>query len=131
MPADLDAAKYVSFTSYKRDGSPKSLPVWIVPFEGGYAFTTDANAFKVKRVRHDARVMIAASNFKGVVKSDAVIHTGAAVILAGHDAARVASVVKKKYRVTYTLITLNNVLKRIRGKDDGTGETAIKVMLAE
>jgi hypothetical protein len=39
--------------------------------------------------------------------------------------------VKKKYRVTYTLITLNNLLKRIRGKDDGTGETAIKVMLAE
>ena len=131
MPADLDRAKYVSFTSYKRDGSPKSLPVWIVPFEGGYAFTTDADAFKVKRVRHDARVTVTASNFKGVVQPDAVVHTGAAVILTGEDAARVASAVKKKYRLTYTLITLNNVLKRIRGKDDGSGETAIKVMLAE
>jgi PPOX class probable F420-dependent enzyme len=131
MPADLDRAKYVSFTSYKRDGSPKSLPVWIVPFEGGYAFTTDANAYKVKRVRHDARVTIAVSSFKGVVPPDAVVYTGAGVILTGDDAARVASIVKKKYRVTYTLITLNNVLKRIRGKDDGTGETAIKVMLAE
>ena len=131
MPADLDRAKYVSFTSYKRDGSPKSLPVWIVPFEGGYAFTTDADAFKVKRVRHDARVTVTASNFKGVVQPDAVVHAGAAVILTGEDAARVASAVKKKYRLTYTLITLNNVLKRIRGKDDGSGETAIKVMLAE
>jgi PPOX class probable F420-dependent enzyme len=131
MPADLDRAKYVSFTSYKRDGSAKSLPVWIVPFEGGYAFTTDANAYKVKRVRHDARVTIAVSSFKGVVPPDAVTYTGAGVILTGDDAARVASIVKKKYRVTYTLITLNNVLKRIRGKDDGTGETAIKVMLAE
>jgi PPOX class probable F420-dependent enzyme len=131
MPADLDGAKYVSFTSYKGDGSPRSLPVWVTPFEGGYAFTTDADAFKVKRVRHDARVTIAVSNFKGVVKSDAPIYTGAAVILSGDDAARVAFLIKKKYRVTYTLITLNNVLKRIRGKDDGSGETAIKVMLAE
>lgn len=130
MPADLDRAKYVSFTSYKRDGSPKSLPVWVVPFEGGYAFTTDADAYKVKRVRRDARVTLAVSSFKGVVPSDAVVYTGAAVILEGDDAARVASAIKKKYWLMYTLITLNNVLKRIRGKDNGTGETAIKVMLA-
>ena len=41
MSADLDNAKYVSFTSYKKDGTTVSLPVWVVPFEGGYAFTTD------------------------------------------------------------------------------------------
>ena len=59
MPADLDAAKYVSFTTYKKDGNAVSLPVWVVPFEGGYAFTTDHDAFKVKRVRRDPRATLA------------------------------------------------------------------------
>ena len=35
MPADLDAAKYVSFVSSKKDGTPAATAVWLVPFEGG------------------------------------------------------------------------------------------------
>ena len=31
MTADLDAAKYVSFVTYKKDGSPVAAPVWVVP----------------------------------------------------------------------------------------------------
>ncbi|MCX6517649.1 MAG: pyridoxamine 5'-phosphate oxidase family protein [Actinobacteria bacterium] len=94
MSADLDNAKYVSFTSYKKDGTTVSLPVWVVPFEGGYAFTTDPGAFKVKRVRRDARVSLAVCSFKGKVSPDAVTHSGAAVILEGEDGNRVARVLK-------------------------------------
>ena len=90
MSADLDNAKYVSFTSYKKDGTTVSLPVWVVPFEGGYAFTTDPGAFKVKRVRRDARVSLAVCSFKGKVSPDAVTYNGAAVILEGEDGNRVA-----------------------------------------
>jgi hypothetical protein len=114
MSADLDNAKYVSFTSYKKDGTTVSLPVWVVPFEGGYAFTTDPGAFKVKRVRRDART-----------------YSGTAVILEGEDGNRVARAIQKKYRIGYTLITLQSRLNRLRGKESHAAETAIKVMLSE
>lgn len=131
MSADLDNAKYVSFTSYKKDGTTVSLPVWVVPFEGGYAFTTDPGAFKVKRVRRDARVSLAVCSIKGKVSPNAVTHSGAAVILDGDDGARVARAIQKKYPIGYTLITLQSRLNRLRGKETHSAETAIKVMLSE
>ena len=131
MSADLDNAKYVSFTSYKKDGTTVSLPVWVVPFEGGYAFTTDPGAFKVKRVRRDARVSLAVCSIRGKVSPDAVTYSGAAVILEGEDSNRVARAIQKKYRIGYTLITLQSRLNRLRGKESHAAETAIKVMLSE
>ena len=131
MSAELNNAKYVSFTSYKKDGTTVSLPVWVVPFEGGYAFTTDPDAFKVKRVRRDARVSLAVCSIKGKVSPDATTYSGAAVILEGKDGDRVARAIQKKYRIGYTLITLNARLNRLRGKESRAAETAIKVMLSE
>ena len=131
MPADLDAAKYVSFTSYKKDGTAVSLPVWVVPFEGGYAFTTDPDAFKVKRVRRDARVSLAVSTFKGVVAPDATVHHGTAEVVDGEKATQVAAIVQKKYKIMYLFIIAQSRLQRLRGKDSHSAETAIKVTLSK
>ena len=130
MPADLDAAKYVSFTTYKKDGTPVALPVWIVPFDGGYAFTTDTNSFKVKRVRNDARASLAVSNMKGAVADGAVVHEGAAVVLNADDVKRVAELVKAKYKVGWALLGVMSVAKKLLGKGStATAECAIKVTL--
>jgi PPOX class probable F420-dependent enzyme len=131
MPADLDAAKYVSFTTYKKDGNPVSLPVWVVPFEGGYAFTTDHDAFKVKRVRRDSRATLAVCTFKGQVAPDATIYQGTAVLLDGPDSKRVAALVRKKYSVMYLAIIAQSWLKRIFGKESHAADLAIKVTLTK
>jgi PPOX class probable F420-dependent enzyme len=131
MPADLDAAKYVSFTTYKKDGNAVSLPVWVVPFEGGYAFTTDHDAFKVKRVRRDSRATLAVSTFKGVVAADAAVYQGNAVLLDGPDSKRVADLVRKKYRIMYLAIIANSWLKRLFRKDSHAADLAIKVTLTK
>lgn len=131
MPADLDAAKYVSFTTYKKDGNAISLPVWVVPFEGGYAFTTDHDAFKVKRVRRDPRATLAVSTFKGLVAVDATVYEGTAVVLDGPDSQRVATLVRKKYRVMYLAIIAQSTLRRMFGKASHAADTAIKVTLTK
>ena len=41
--------KYVSFVSSKKDGTPAATAVWLVPFEGGYAFTTDAEPMRTTK----------------------------------------------------------------------------------
>ena len=131
MPADLDAAKYVSFTTYKKDGNPVSLPVWVVPFEGGYAFTTDHDAFKVKRVRRDSRATLAVCTFKGHVAPDATVYQGTAVVLDGPDSKRVADLVRKKYSVMYLAIIAQSAMRRLFGKASHAADTAIKVTLTK
>ena len=131
MPTDLDAAKYVSFTTYKKDGNPVSLPVWVVPFEGGYAFTTDHDAFKVKRVRRDSRATLAVCTFKGQVAPDAIVHVGTAVVLDGPDSKRVAALVRKKYSVMYLAIIAQSAVRRLFGKGSHAADTAIKVTLTK
>jgi uncharacterized protein len=131
MPADLDAAKYVSFTTYKKDGTAVSLPVWVVPFDGGYAFTTDHDAFKVKRIRRDPRAALAVSTFKGVVSPDSTVYQGTAVVLDGPASKRVADLVRKKYQIMYLAIIVQSWLRRIFGKASHAADTAIKVTLTK
>ena len=131
MPAHLDAAKYVSFTTYKKNGDPVSLPVWVVPFDGGYAFTTDHDAFKVKRVRRDSRATLAVCTFKGQVAPDATVYQGTAVLLDGPDSKRVAALVRKKYSVMYLAIIAQSAVRRLFGKGSHAADTAIKVTLTK
>ena len=128
MPADLDSARYVSFTTYRRNGTPVSAAVWVVPFDGGYAFTTDPGSAKVRRIANDARATLRVCDVRGRVADGAAEHVGAAVLLGPEDTERVAALVKRKYRVGWVLISAMAVLERIRGKGRAA-EGAIKVTL--
>ncbi|MGA1363171.1 MAG: PPOX class F420-dependent oxidoreductase [Ilumatobacteraceae bacterium] len=128
MPADLDAARYVSFTTHRRDGTPVSLPVWIVPFDGGYAFTTDPGSAKVRRIANDARATLRVCDIRGRVADGTTEHAGSAVLLGPEDTERVATLVRRKYRFGWMLISAMAVLERIRGKGRAA-EGAIKVTL--
>lgn len=129
MPADLDDARYVSFTTYKKNGAPVSLPVWVVPFDGGYAFTTDLNSHKVRRVRNDARATLRVCDVRGRVTDGAVTHTGAAVVLADADIARVTDLVKAKYRIGWVLLGAMELWRKITSKSHDSADAAIKVIL--
>jgi len=128
MPADLDSARYVSFTTHRRDGTPVSLPVWVVPFDGGYAFTTDPTSAKVRRIGNDARATLRVCDMRGRVADGATEHAGTAVLLGPEDTERVAALVKRKYRVGWVLISAMALLERLRGKGRAA-EGAIKVTL--
>ena len=130
MPADLDKAKYVSFVTYKKDGNAVAAPVWVVPFEGGYAFTTDPDAFKVKRLRNDARATLTVCDMRGKIAEGAVVHTGAAVILNEADTKRVDALIQKKYTIGYRMLGVFSLLKKIAGKGSTAGDAAIKVTLS-
>jgi len=130
MPQELDSAKYVSFTSYKKDGTPVSLPVWVVPFDGGYAFTTDSHSYKVKRIKNDARATLRVCDIRGRVSDGTKEFSGAAVVLGADDVARVTELVKKKYRIGWALLGVTAAWKKITGKGStATAEAAVKVTI--
>lgn len=130
MPSELDRARYVSFTSYKRNGEAVSLPVWVVPFEGGYAFTTDPDAFKVKRVRNNPKVTLRVCSVRGKVEPGVKEFRGTAEYVDAATAGRINRAIRRKYWLAYRLlITPSNLWSRLRGGSAAAGHAAIKITL--
>src|SRR5947199_3925151 len=70
-PADLKAlfpGRYLSVTSFKRDGTGVATPVWFVS-DGGRLFAfTDLHSAKVRRIRRDAHVLVAPCRADGKLR---------------------------------------------------------------
>ena len=129
MSADLDSAKYVSFVTYKKDGTPIATPVWVVPYDGGYAFTTDPTAYKVRRIKNDARATLTVCDMRGKVSDDATTHLGSAVLLNDEQSKEVAQLVAQKYSIGVKLLGVMSVVKKLLGKGSTAGDAAIKVTI--
>lgn len=131
MPQELDRARYVSFTSLKRDGTAVALPVWVVAFEGGYAFTTDRDAFKVKRVKHNPNATLRVCSMRGKVAPGTMEYRGTAEYVDAATADRVNRAIRRKYWFAYrVLIAPSNLWSRLRGGSGAAGHAAIKVTLS-
>jgi PPOX class probable F420-dependent enzyme len=129
MPAEIDNARYVSFVSYKKDGTTVATPVWIVPFDGGYAFITASEAFKTRRIRNDARATLAICDMRGKVPQDAKVYLGSAVVLDAHETEKVVALIDSKYWIGTKLLTVMSLIKKIVGKRSSPDDAAIKVTL--
>ena len=53
------SGKYLSLTSFRRDGTGVATPVWFVEADGRLLVETDASSYKVRRIRRDPQVTIA------------------------------------------------------------------------
>jgi uncharacterized protein len=129
MAHDLNSARYVAFVSYKKDGTPVSTPVWIVPFENGFAFTTEPNSYKVRRIRNNSRVTLTRCDMRGKIADGARSFVGTAEVLDEHDARSVEALVAKKYWIGVRLLGVLSLWKKISGKGSTAGDAAIKVTL--
>lgn len=63
--ANLDGHSYMRLTTFRRDGTPVSVPVWFVQHGDGVYFTTHPNTWKVKRIAHNPRVEIGPCTMTG------------------------------------------------------------------
>lgn len=121
--------KYVAFTTYKRNGETKSLPVWITDLgDGTVGFTTASSSYKVKRLRNDNRVMLQPCDQRGNVRAGTEQATGTGEILSGAEFKAVEALIKSKYGFAFTMITMIGKAAKLIGKGSGT-DTAIKITL--
>lgn len=127
MSAIVDE-KYVSLTTYRKDGSAKALPVWIADFgDGTIGFTTAANSYKVKRIGNDPRVTLQPSNAKGEVKDGTEVVTGTATVVTGDESDPYADHVKAKYGIQYRLVWVFGKFMNLIGK--GGDRAAVVITL--
>lgn len=125
----LSDEKYVCFTTYRKDGTPKPLPVWIADLgDGTIGFTTSSSSYKVKRLANDARVTVQPSNSKGVVTDGSEAVSGTAEVVTGDEFVRCQAILKKKYGIQYFFISTVGKISKLIGKGSGT-DCAVKITL--
>lgn len=66
--AGVAAERYISLETFKRDGTGVRTPVWFARLDGKLYVFTDGTSFKVKRLRRDARIRVAACNASGGIR---------------------------------------------------------------
>lgn len=121
---DLGDETYVSITTFKRDGTPVSTPVWVARDDGKLLIHSAANSWKVKRIRRDKHVRLAACSAGGKVRGDAF--DGEATILA--DTARVEALEARKYGLLYRLTrSFTAAMRWLRRKP---GEESVTIAVA-
>jgi PPOX class probable F420-dependent enzyme len=89
-------------TSYRRNGTPVSSPVWFVTDQGEVRLWTATLSGKVKRLRHDSRCDIAPCTVLGRVTGSPL--AGRARILPATDGASIQSRLRAKYFVQKRLL---------------------------
>lgn len=107
----LARARYVSLTTFRKDGTPVSTPVWVVS-EGGYLqVLSKATTGKVKRLRNNAHVTIAPCDARGGLQGDPVDGT-ATVIEDPELIGRVERLVFDRYGVAARVMRLLDKARR-------------------
>lgn len=87
----LSEGKYLSLTTFRKDGTPVATPVWVARDGDRLVVTTEADSGKAKRLRNSGRVLLAPCDYRGKLTGEQV--EGTAVLLDEAESARVRAIV--------------------------------------
>jgi uncharacterized protein len=109
--APLLKERYVSLTTFRKNGAAVATPVWFVESNGTMYIGTDATAGKVKRIRHSGRVTLASCTAGGKVLSPHVEGLASIVSDPG-EIARAQAALARKYGMQVRLIAFSQGIAR-------------------
>ena len=108
----LAGEKYISLTTFKKDGTAVATPVWVVSDDGRRLLVwTGPDTWKVKRLRRDPRVVVAASDYRGRVRGESV--EGVGRLLDIPQGSLVEPLLDRKYGLMRRLLGVFNRLVRV------------------
>ncbi|MBB6626647.1 PPOX class F420-dependent oxidoreductase [Nocardioides sp. KIGAM211] len=107
--------KYMSFTTFRKNGDPVSSPTWVVPVsDGRVGFWTAMGSGKTKRLKNNPKVTVQASDVRGNVKDGFPLITGEAEMV---QSGRLFDEVHAKVRAKYGFMTkLTKVMGKVMGQ---------------
>ena len=106
--------KYLSVTSFRRDGTGVATPLWFVRENGHLLAETDAGSGKAKRIRRNSAVTVAECNASGKVKGEPI--AAHAEFLPESERQRVEALIGRKYRIDKVLVLpIYRAVQRLRG----------------
>jgi len=87
--------KYLSLTTFRKTGKGVTTPVWFVRREGKLCVWTQRNSGKAKRLRNNARVILAPCTMSGKILGSTV--EGEARIVSSQEKEEARQLFLKKY----------------------------------
>lgn len=111
--ADLAKAQYILLTTFTKDGRAKPTPIWTALDEergDRLLVITQANSWKVKRIRNTPRVTMATCTMRGRPTSEAV--EGTAALLDKSQTGTVYDAIDKRYGIVGSVF---NFFSKLRG----------------
>jgi PPOX class probable F420-dependent enzyme len=118
--SELAGEEFVSITTFKRDGTPVSTPVWVTGDNGNLLVISEADTWKVKRIRRDGHVRIAPCGARGTVRGEPVD----AVATIEPDTATVERLLARKYGWKYrAYMRFSALVRKLRRQPTPTGVT--------
>ena len=128
--ADLEAlfpGRFLSVTSFKRDGTGVATPVWFVSDGRRLLALTDLRSAKVRRVRRNPHVLVAPCRADGKLRSEPV-PAHAEVLTSTAELEQVQKLLLERYRITYRLVMVAYRLgRRVRGRSSVADGAALAI----
>jgi PPOX class probable F420-dependent enzyme len=122
----LAAGKYLSLTTFRRDGTPVATPVWLVRDGDALRVVTQADSGKAKRLRNDSRVLLAPCDARGALKGEQV--EGTASLEDAEQTARTAQLIEARYGLLGKVLMWRS--RRAARKPGAAGQVGIRVTVS-
>jgi PPOX class probable F420-dependent enzyme len=110
----LAQQRHISITTFKRDGTPVSVPVWCAADNGTLLVFSEADSWKVKRIGHDPHIRLAPCSARGTPRGPAVDADANLV----EETTTVQALLARKYgwewRGYRTLMFVTALIRRLR-----------------
>jgi PPOX class probable F420-dependent enzyme len=106
---EIGRSRYISLTTYRKDGTAVATPVWHVRNGAELFIVSDADAWKVKRIRNNSQVVVTVCGMRGSIAPGAPTAAGTARLLDEADTQAGRALIARKY----VLSRLGNGLTRI------------------
>lgn len=124
------SGKYLSLTSFRRDGTGVATPVWFVRDGDRLLVETDAGSYKLKRIRRNPSVRVAPCGATGRLRGEP--RQARAEILPESEVARAERLMARKYRVDrMLLLPPYRVVEWLRGRRRPPGGSVILAITPE
>jgi uncharacterized protein len=107
---EFSSARHISLTSFRKDGTAVATPVWLAVDQGELFVVSDADAWKVKRIRRNGRVVVTVCDVRGRIEPGALTAEGTARVL---DDAAETRAVRKLIARKYLASRIGNWLVRV------------------
>lgn len=121
----LRRERYINVETFKRDGNGVKTPVWFVNVGDKLGVFTNGKSYKVKRLRRNSKVRVAACDARGGVGKAPTWYEGEGLIVTDPDRVdAVYAALKAKYGMQMWLVTVGAKLSG-RHKDWTVVELAL------
>jgi PPOX class probable F420-dependent enzyme len=110
--AQFAGQKYISVETFKKTGQGVKTPVWFVLHNDAFYVYTEADSWKIKRIRNNPRVRVAVCTIRGDVKGPWL--DGTASLVDGDERHAADRLLDRKYflKVIFNVLTKLNRHKR-------------------